>query len=123
MVVLQTTQDMGVPFLGKVPLDPRFSKAGESGVSLFEREEGGRVTADAPSVKALRGIVDQILASVGEVTAEPETMMETDDGEVSAEAAEAKAAQLDAMRAQMQALQVRISTLEAEAAAAGTAGA
>ena len=110
---------MGVPFLGKVPLDPRFSKAGESGQSLFEpREFGARVQADAPSVKALRGIVDQLLASVGEGGAEPETMMDTDDGEAEAEA---KVAQLDAMRAQMQALQVKISTLEAEAA--GGAGA
>jgi hypothetical protein len=133
--------DMGVPFLGKVPLDPRFSKAGESGVSLFapaeEEEEGvgggpARVTADAPSVKALRGIVDQILISVGESPAEPETMDTMDDGgaagaaagaaagdgmdlgdeEEAVAVAAAKAMELDSLRAQMQALQIKIDALE-----------
>jgi Mrp family chromosome partitioning ATPase len=120
------SSDMGVPFLGKVPLDPRFSKAGESGVSLFapEDEDGDgprRVTADAPSVRALRKIVDQILVSVGETPAEPETMDTAGEDaptvEAGAEAGpdaavQAKAAELDSLRAQMQALQVKIAELE-----------
>ena len=122
------SSDMGVPFLGKVPLDPRFSKAGESGVSLFapeDEDEGGdgprRVSADAPSVRALRTIVDQILVKVGETPAEPETMdtagedaPTVDEGAGAAPdaAVQAKAAELDRLRAQMQALQVKIADLE-----------
>lgn len=125
------SSDMNVPFLGKVPLDPRFSKAGESGVSLFAPEDdcdeesaGGktrRVSADAPSVRALGGIVDKILISVGETPAEHETMdtggedaprMEAVGGAEPDAAGQAKAAELDSLRAQMQALRVKIAELE-----------
>ncbi|KAI3783667.1 hypothetical protein L1987_42753 [Smallanthus sonchifolius] len=40
--------EMGVPFLGRVPLDPKLCKAAEEGKSCFGRDEC-RVSASAPS--------------------------------------------------------------------------
>jgi Mrp family chromosome partitioning ATPase len=46
---------MGVPFLGKVPLDGRVAKAGDSGMSLAQLQP------DGPVAKAIDNIIDKIL--------------------------------------------------------------
>ncbi|KVH88121.1 AAA domain-containing protein [Cynara cardunculus var. scolymus] len=43
-------RDMGVPFLGKVPLDPKLCKAAEEGKSCFSGEECG---VSAPALSAI----------------------------------------------------------------------
>jgi len=117
--------DMKVPFLGKVPLDPRFSHAGESGVSIFEPGEDGKVAADAPSVRALRNIVEKLLVSVGEAPREPEGAGAMDEdveeepaagaaaGAAAGGAAAAKEAELERLRSQMRALQLQMAAVEA----------
>jgi len=52
-------QDMGVPFLGRLPLDPALMKACEEGQSFCEAAGEGNST-----VVTLNGIVDRILAEV-----------------------------------------------------------
>lgn len=44
--------EMGVPFLGRVPLDPALAVASESGVSVFN-EATGAAAAAAPAIKAI----------------------------------------------------------------------
>lgn len=53
-------KEMGVPFFGKIPLDPAVSKAGELGKSLFEQEK------KSPAVVAVKKLVDRIRQAVGE---------------------------------------------------------
>ncbi|KAK9909844.1 hypothetical protein WJX75_008303 [Coccomyxa subellipsoidea] len=53
---------MGVPFLGRVPLDPALSLAGEEGRSAFDAAAGAM-----SSRAALQGIIDQIVALTGGV--------------------------------------------------------
>lgn len=48
--------EMGVPYLGKIPLDPRISKAGELGKSVFEDGAGKPSTG----VEALRKLVRKV---------------------------------------------------------------
>ncbi|XAR58256.1 hypothetical protein NMG60_11026683 [Bertholletia excelsa] len=48
--------DMGVPFLGKVPLDPRLCKAAEEGKSCFDEDKCGS------SAPALKRIIDKLVA-------------------------------------------------------------
>ncbi|CAL5370459.1 unnamed protein product [Camellia sinensis] len=48
--------DMGVPFLGKVPLDPRLCKAAEEGRSCFDDNKCGS------SAPALKRIIDKLVA-------------------------------------------------------------
>ena len=48
-------EQMGVPFLGSVPLDPRIVDAGDSGIPYVER------FAESPAAKAFRGIVEHML--------------------------------------------------------------
>ncbi|KAL7190265.1 hypothetical protein ACSBR2_022529 [Camellia fascicularis] len=48
--------DMGVPFLGKVPLDPRLCKAAEEGRSCFDNNKCGS------SAPALKRIIDKLVA-------------------------------------------------------------
>lgn len=50
-------QEMDVPFLGKIPLDPKISKAGELGQSAFQGDK-------TPGVKALLSLVSKIRAAV-----------------------------------------------------------
>ena len=51
-------REMGVPFLGRIPMDPALSKAAE---------EGRSVAAEASSSSsALQGIIWQLLAACGE---------------------------------------------------------
>ena len=50
--------DMGVPFLGRVPMDGELSRAAEEGRSVFE---GGRAAACTP---ALRRIIDGLMAAL-----------------------------------------------------------
>jgi len=49
--------DMGVPFLGKVPMDPRLCKAAEEGRSCFDDTRCGL------SAAALQRIIDKLVAS------------------------------------------------------------
>ncbi|KAF5961672.1 hypothetical protein HYC85_002881 [Camellia sinensis] len=49
--------EMGVPFLGKVPLDPRLCKAAEEGRSCFDDSKCGL------SASALQRIIDKLVAS------------------------------------------------------------
>ena len=50
--------DMGVPFLGAVPLDGALSRAGEEGRSVFEAAAG------SSSAPALQAVIDKLLAAV-----------------------------------------------------------
>lgn len=50
-------QDMDVPFLGKIPLDPKISKAGELGRSVFEGDS-------SPGIDAFRSLVSKIRLTV-----------------------------------------------------------
>lgn len=52
--------EMGVPYLGKIPLDPRISRAGELGKPAFEN---GEVKASA-GVEALKRVVSKVRAAV-----------------------------------------------------------
>lgn len=56
----QMAGEMGVPFLGRVPLDPALGAAGEAGRSAFAGD------AALPSTPALRVIVARLLAAMGE---------------------------------------------------------
>lgn len=57
--------DMGVPFLGKVPLDPALSKAAEEGRScLIDTLQTGSESATTPSARALRRIIQSIVDTV-----------------------------------------------------------
>ena len=61
--------DRGVPFLGRVPLDPAIAAAAERGASLFDDDAH---TSDAANVgnsasyAAVRAVVDGVRAAVGE---------------------------------------------------------
>ena len=54
-------KEMGVPFLGRIPLDAAVSKAGEMGRSAFEEAK------DSPGVIALRKMVTKVRSIVGDV--------------------------------------------------------
>ena len=54
--------DMGVPFLGRVPMDGQLSRASEEGRSVFE----GGAAAAASSAPALRAIIDRLVSACGE---------------------------------------------------------
>lgn len=70
-------ESMGVPFLGKVPLDPALSRAAEEGRSVFEdapnipqQQDGSapsglQQVAMAASAPALQAIIDQLLTAFG----------------------------------------------------------
>ncbi|KAL0890090.1 hypothetical protein Bca101_014073 [Brassica carinata] len=51
-------EEMGVPFLGKVPLDPQLCRAAERGKSCFE---GNKCSVSAP---ALKSIIEKVVASI-----------------------------------------------------------
>ncbi|CAL9241010.1 unnamed protein product [Arabidopsis halleri] len=51
-------QEMGVPFLGKVPLDPQLCRAAEQGKSCFE---DNKCSVSAP---ALKSIIEKVVASI-----------------------------------------------------------
>eukprot|EP00884_Botryococcus_braunii_P001146 jgi/Botrbrau1/11031/Bobra.92_2s0004.1 len=52
-------QEMGVEFLGRIPLDPALALAGESGSSLF-----GETLSSGPAAPALKAVVDTLLQKV-----------------------------------------------------------
>ncbi len=56
-------QDLGVPFLGRVPLDPELSRAAEEGRALAQDAGAG---SNAPSRRALAAVIDGLLAALGE---------------------------------------------------------
>lgn len=51
-------RDLNVPYLGKIPLDPKISKAGELGRSIFEGESTPGVDAFRSLVTKLRDILE-----------------------------------------------------------------
>ncbi|KAK1294123.1 Cytosolic Fe-S cluster assembly factor NBP35 [Acorus calamus] len=51
--------DMGVPFLGKIPLDPQLCRAAEEGSSCFSDEQKCRASASA-----LRKIIEKLLSII-----------------------------------------------------------
>lgn len=53
-------QELDVPFLGSVPLDPYVARAAELGTSLFEDD------VNTPGVKAFKALVDRLRRAVGE---------------------------------------------------------
>lgn len=55
-------EDMGVPFLGAIPLDPRLGRACDEGLAYFE------VVPDSPAVTALNAIRDKIVESIGQAS-------------------------------------------------------
>ena len=50
----KAARDFGVPFLGKVPIDPEIVEGGDSGVPIFLKNP------ESYSSKAFAGIVDNI---------------------------------------------------------------
>ncbi len=52
--------ELGVPFLGKVPIDPALVEAGDRGVPFVTR------FAKSPAAKALKEIGERLLQFVGE---------------------------------------------------------
>ncbi len=48
--------DMGVPFLGSIPLDPRLAEAGDQGRSFFD------AFGDSPAAEALRKVAEKVAA-------------------------------------------------------------
>jgi hypothetical protein len=56
-----------VPFLGRVPLDPALSRAGEEGRSVFEAVAGGgsKGSSGSSSAPALQAIIDKLLVVTG----------------------------------------------------------
>lgn len=57
--------DMGVPFLGSVPLDSALSRAGEEGRSVFEAVAGGKGSGSSAAAPALKAIIDKLLVITG----------------------------------------------------------
>ena len=55
-------KEMGVPFLGRVPMDPTLSQAAEEGRSCFGLKQGQTVLS--PSALALRKIIDKVLGVI-----------------------------------------------------------
>lgn len=49
-------EEMGIDFLGKIPLDPRLVDAGDSGVSYMEK------FADTEIAQSFKSVVDAIIA-------------------------------------------------------------
>ena len=62
-------QEMNVPFLGEVPLDPRIGMACDYGESFFD------AYPDSPACKALLRVVDGLTREIGD-----ETRLQTKDG-------------------------------------------
>ena len=57
-----------VPFLGRVPLDPALSRAGEEGRSVFEAVaggSGGKGSSGSSSAPALQAIIEKLLVVTG----------------------------------------------------------
>ena len=55
--------DAGVPFLGRVPLDPRVAAAGERGASIldgFGEDESEAGAGGAPARRAVRAVVEGV---------------------------------------------------------------
>ncbi|KAK9465456.1 P-loop containing nucleoside triphosphate hydrolase protein [Lipomyces arxii] len=53
-------KEMGIPFLGKVPLDPRIGRSCDYGESFLDEYP------DSPTSTSIMGIIKQIRASIGE---------------------------------------------------------
>ncbi|KAJ8120170.1 hypothetical protein O1611_g10433 [Lasiodiplodia mahajangana] len=53
-------KEMGIPFLGEVPLDPRIGMACDYGESFFDHYP------DSPACKALKGVVKGLAKEIGE---------------------------------------------------------
>ena len=60
--------DMGVPFLGRVPMDPGLSRAAEEGQSATA--DGGPLFTSAPALKRIFGAI--VVACEGVRDAEPQ---------------------------------------------------
>ncbi|KAK4221005.1 cytosolic Fe-S cluster assembly factor NBP35 [Podospora fimiseda] len=52
-------EEMGIPFLGSVPLDPRLGMACDYGESFFDS------FPDSPACKALKGVVRRLVGEIG----------------------------------------------------------
>ena len=65
--VRQTARDFDLPFLGRVPMDPRVVMAGDSGVPYLSADE------DTPAVKAFDTVVSAVEQRLppGPVTVNP----------------------------------------------------
>ncbi|KAK9381696.1 P-loop containing nucleoside triphosphate hydrolase protein [Kockiozyma suomiensis] len=59
-------KEMGIPFLGSVPLDPRIGQACDYGVSFLEEY------SDSPTSKAILDIISQVREMIGEPLDEDE---------------------------------------------------
>ena len=61
--------EFGVPFLGRVPLDPAIAAAAERGASLFDDAHTGHdagAGGAGASYAAVRAVVDGVRAAIGE---------------------------------------------------------
>lgn len=57
-------KEMDVPYLGRIPLDPRISRAGELGKSVFADSS----ESTSPGVEALQKLVAKVRVAVGDVS-------------------------------------------------------
>ncbi|WP_029894504.1 Mrp/NBP35 family ATP-binding protein [Desulfohalovibrio reitneri] len=55
--------EMGVPFLGRIPMDPELARAGDEGFNY------GKVFPDTETAKAMRAVIEPILQFTGEKAA------------------------------------------------------
>ena len=56
--------DMGVPFLGSIPIDPKIAEAGDSGRSFL------KYYAEAPTAEIMRGIIRPITEQEADISAQ-----------------------------------------------------
>ena len=58
----KAARELGVPFLGRIPLDPRVVELGDEGKPLVE------AAPDSLAARSFQAIVDRVLEKVGEGT-------------------------------------------------------
>jgi len=56
----RAAKEMGVPFLGRIPIDPRVVETGDAGIPVVA------ANPDSPAAKAFREIVDKVVEMVSE---------------------------------------------------------
>ena len=52
-------EDMGIPLLGKIPLDPRIGQSCDEGMNVFD--EDNALMHDSPAVKVYNEVIDKII--------------------------------------------------------------
>jgi hypothetical protein len=60
----KAAEDLGVPYLGNIPLDPDMRKAGDEGRPFIVRRPG--MSADNPTWEHVDRVMQAVLRSIGE---------------------------------------------------------